>query len=273
MIRVTSNYSLPSLFIMSPEPIAIRSSESLATEVDAFLDVLEVTPPDALTACSQWRARDVIAHLSAGAVEVALNLEAYAAGRPVPATRGFEEREAPFRAMADSPLRATLPRSIERVKAALDAVLVAEPDAVVPWSGRQMVVATFVTHLRSELAVHRFDLVGDDKTSLALLAQPELTDHAVSVLGRVLLARGAGSAPPDFTAVVAAPGARDVVVVVDGDGPRLERSDVSTEPTVVGDSAARLLLLWGRQPGDPRRLTAPGGTEALATLRPLLAGY
>ena len=273
MIRVTPNYLLPSLFIMSPEPIAVCFSESLASEVDAFLDALETTPPDALTACSQWRARDVIAHLSAGAVEVALNLEAYVEGRPVPATRGFEEREAPFRAMADSPLRATLPRSIKRVNAALDSVLAVEPNAVVPWSGRQMVVATFVTHLRSELAVHRFDLVGDDETSFALLAQPELTDHAVAVLGRALLARGAGSASPDFTAVVAAPDARDVVVVVDGDGPRLERSDVSTEPTVVGDSAARLLLLWGRQPGDPRRLTAPGGTEALATLRSLLAGY
>ncbi len=273
MIRGTSNYLLSSLSSMSPEPITVRPSEGFATEVEAFLEALEGTSPDALTACAQWRAHDVAAHLGGGAVEVALNLEAYAEGRPVPATRGFEEREAPFRAMADSALRAALPRSIERVAAALDTVLAAEPDAVVPWSGRQMVVATFVTHLRSEFALHRFDLVGDDETSIALLAQPELTDHAVSVLGRALVARGAGSVMPNFTAVIAAPDARDVVVVVDGDGPRLERSDASLEPAVVGDSAARLLLLWGRQPGDPRRLAAPGGTEVLAAVRSLLVGY
>jgi uncharacterized protein (TIGR03083 family) len=257
---------------MSPEPIAVHPSEGFATEVDAFLEALDVTPPDALTECAQWRAHEVAAHLGAGAHEIALNLEAYAEGRPVPATRGFEEREAPFRAMADSPLRAALPRSIERVAAALDAVLTVEPDAVVPWSGREMVVATFVTHLRSEFALHRFDLVGDDDTSITLLAQPELTDHAVAVLARALVSRGARPAT-NFTAAVAAPDTRDVIVVVDEGGPRLERGDVSLEPAVVGDCAARLLLLWGRQPGDPRRLTAPGGVEALAALRSLLVGY
>ncbi len=272
MIRGTSNCFLSSVIAMSPEPIAAHPSQDFSSEVDAFLDALEVTPPEALTGCAQWRAHEVAAHLGAGALEIALNLEAYVEGRPVPATRGFEEREAPFRAMADSALRAALPLSIERVATALDAVLTLEPGAVVPWSGRQMVVASFVAHLRSEFALHRFDLVGDDETSIALLAQPELTDHAVAVLGRALVARGARSAT-NFVAAVAAPDTRDVVVVVDGDEPRLERRDVSLEPAVVGDGAARLLLLWGRQPGDPRRLAAPGGAEVLAVLRSLLAGY
>ena len=203
---------------------------------------MEVTPPDALTGCEKWRAHEVAAHLVAGAVEIALNLEAYGEGQTAPATRGFEEREAPYRAMGDADLRAVLPRSIERVAEALDAVLSAEPDAVVPWTGRQMVVATFVTHLRSELAIHRFDLVGDDETGTKLLGQPELTDHAVAVLGRALVARGAAAAPAGFAAVIAAPGASDLAVVVDRDGPRLERSDARLEPVVVGDPAARLLL-------------------------------
>ena len=273
MIRATLNYLLPSLFAMSAEPVAGRPSEGLAVEANAFLEALEVTPPDALTGCSQWRAHEVAAHLGAGAVEIACNLEAYGEGRPVPATRGFEEREAPYRAMQDCELRAELPRCIERVAAALDAVLGAEPDAVVPWTGRRMAVGSFVTHLRSELALHRFDLVGDDETSRSLLGQPELTDHAVAVLGRALVARGATAAPAGFAAVIAAPGAIDLAVVVDGEGPRLERSDARLEPAVVGDPAARLLLLWGRQPGNPRRLSAPGGVEVLATLRSLLAGY
>ena len=137
---------------MCAEPVAARPSEGLAVEAKEFLEALEVTPSDALTGCALWRAHEVTAHLGAGAVEIALNLEAYGEGRPVPATRGFEEREAPYRAMEDGELRAELPRSIDRVAAALDAVLGAEPDVVVPWTGRQMVVATFVTHLRSELA-------------------------------------------------------------------------------------------------------------------------
>ena len=272
-IRGTPNYLPPSLLAMSPEPAAARPSDGFAVEAAVFLEALEVTPPDALTGCALWRAHEVAAHLGAGAVEIARNLEAYGEGRPVPATRGFEEREAPYRAMEDAELRADLPRSIDRVAAALDAVLGAEPDAVVPWTGRQMVVATFVTHLRSELALHRFDLVGDDETSRSLLGQPELTDHALAVLGRALVARGATAAPAGFAAVIAAPGASDLAVVVDGDGPRLERSDARLEPAVVGDPAARLLLLWGRQPGDPRRLVAPGGVKVLGTLRSLLAGY
>lgn len=258
---------------MSTEPVAARPSEGLAIEAAAFLGALEVTPPDALTGCEKWRAHEVAAHLAAGAVEIALNLEAYGEGQTVPATRGFEEREAPYRAMEDAKLRVELPRSTERVSAALGAVLAAEPDAVVTWTGRQMVVATFVTHLRSELALHRWDLVGDDETSQRLLGQPELTDHAVAVLGRALVAHSTASAPAPFSAVVAAPGAIDVAVVVDGDGPRLERSDARFEPAIVGDPAARLLFLWGRRPGDPRRLVAPGGVEVLGTLRSLLAGY
>ena len=258
---------------MSDEPVAARPSDGFAVEAAAFLEALEVTPPDALTGCAQWRAHEVAAHLAAGAVEIALNVEAYGEGRPVPATRRFEEREAPYRSMEDAELRSELPRSIDRVAAALDAVLGAEPDAVVPWTGRQMAVGSFVTHLRSELALHRFDLVGDDETSQSLLGQSELTDHAVTVLGRALLARGAASAPSGFSAVIAAPGASDLAVVVDGEGARLERSDADLEPAVIGDPAARLLLLWGRQPGDPRRLAAPGGVEVLATLRALLAGY
>ncbi len=255
------------------DDVANAENVSLVDEGEVFVATLLAASPLQLTACRGWTAHEVTAHLAAGSEEIAGLIESHLAGAGSRPTRSFEEREAPYRAMGDAELRSELPRCIDRVAAALAAVLGAEPDAVVPWTGRQMVVATFVTHLRSELALHRFDLVGDDETSLSLLGQPELTDHAVAVLGRALLARGAAAAPAGFAAAIAAPGASAVVVVVDGDGPRLERSDARLEPAVIGDPAARLLLLWGRQPGDPRRLVAPGGVEALAALRSLLAGY
>lgn len=84
-----------------------------------------------------------------------------------------------------------------------------------------MVVAIFVTHLRSELALHRWDVVGDAEISQSLLGRPELTNHAVAVLGRALVARGDTSARTRFSAVIAASSLSDVAVVVDGDGPRL----------------------------------------------------
>jgi len=258
---------------MSAEPSTIHPSQAFRTEADALAEALDTTSLDALSACSGWTAHEVAAHLAAAGVEIALNLEAYGEGRPVPPTRGFEEREKPYRAMGEKALRAELPRSMERMTEALDAVLMAEPDAVVPWTGRQMGVATFVTHVRSEFAIHRWDLVGDDDTSTKLLAQPELTVHAVTVLGKALVARGASSAAAGFSAVIATPGTRDVVALVDADGPRLVRSEETSEPAVVGDPAARLLFLWGRRPSDPRRLTAPGGPQVLARLEALLAGY
>ncbi|MHB8190927.1 MAG: maleylpyruvate isomerase family mycothiol-dependent enzyme [Ferrimicrobium sp.] len=258
---------------MSIEPILARPSQGFAVEAESFLQALDTTSSNTLSACVGWTAHEVVAHLVAASVEVALNLEAYGSRRLVPPTRGFQEREAPYRAMDDVKLRSEFSRSIERMAIALDEVLGAEPDAVVPWTGRQMVVASFVTHLRSEFAIHRFDLVGDDETGTTLLAQPELTDHAVEVLARALVARGAASAPVGFSAVIAAHGARDVVLVVDGNGPRLTRSDTSSEPAVVGDPAARLLFLWGRRPGDPRRISAPQGAEVLAQVEAMLVGY
>lgn len=248
-------------------------SRAMKTEAAAFFEALEVTPPDSMSACAGWTAHDVTAHLAAAADEVAINLEAYGEGLAVPPTRGFEERESPYRAMGPKELRTQLPNSFERAAVALDFVLNSQPDAVVPWTGREMVVATFITHMRSELALHRWDLIGDDDVSMALLAQPELTDHAVTVLGRALVARGAASVSTNLSAVISSPGTQDVLALVDGEGARLIRSEEKSDSAVIGDSAARLLFLWGRRPGDPRRLVAPGGHPLLARLEILLAGY
>ena len=258
---------------MSYESVKSTPSTSFKCEANAFLAALERTSPDAITACSGWTAHEIVAHLAAAGIEVALNLEAYGEGRSIPSTRGFEEREAPFREMNDHLLRLELPKSIARMSSALDAVLSNEPDAVVPWTGRQMVVKTFLTHLRSEFAIHRFDLIGDDEITKELLAQPDLTNHAVTVLGKALLLRASNPESRAFRATIASPGASDVAVVVDAEGSRLIHAEDLSEPSVIGDQAARLLFLWGREPGDPSRLKAPGGPDVLRRLQTLLAGY
>jgi hypothetical protein len=100
---------------MSNELSRVRASEAFTTEADVLAEALDATSPEALSACSGWTAHEVVAHLAATAVEIALNLETYGEGRPVPPTRGFEEREKPYRAMGDKALRAELPRSTERM--------------------------------------------------------------------------------------------------------------------------------------------------------------
>lgn len=258
---------------MTHDPVYNSPSSIIHFEAGQFYDALERTPPDALTACSGWTAHEVVAHITAAGLEVALNLEAYGEGKAVPPTRGFEEREGPFREMDDSLLRGELPKSITRMSRAIDHVLLSEPGAVVPWTGRQMVVKTFLTHLRSEFAIHRFDLIGDDDIGNELLAQPELTSHAVTVLGKVLLARGSASKTSPLHATIASPGATGVAVVVDDQGARLVHGEDSSEPSLIGDPAARLLFLWGRRSGDPSRLRALAGPQVLSHLQKLLAGY
>lgn len=75
------------------------------------------------------------------------------------------------------------------------------------------------------------------------MARPtDLPERALTVPEQALVARGAASAPTAFAPVITAPSASDLAKVVDGDGPRLHRSDAHPEPAVVRDPTARLLL-------------------------------
>jgi hypothetical protein len=49
--------------------------------------------------------------------------------------------------------------------------------ASVVFTGTELTAEQLMTHARSEAAIHRWDLVGDDDVSDELLAQPELTDQ------------------------------------------------------------------------------------------------
>lgn len=67
-------------------------------EAAAFLDARQHTAPEVVSACKVWTAHEVTAHLAGNAAEITRHLVPYLAGDPVPETRSFEEREAPFRA-------------------------------------------------------------------------------------------------------------------------------------------------------------------------------
>ena len=249
-------------------------------EAEAFLDARQHTAPGTVSACDGWTAHEVTAHLAATAVEISRHLQPYLEGDPVPETRTFEEREPAFRALDDDVLSRRLETEEAIMRSLIREVLEGEPDAVIPWTGRQMVVAKFLPHMRNEFAIHRWDFVGDDDTSIELLSQPELTEHAVGVLGQILVRRGREHDPApdeDFHVRLRAEKAADVRLVVEGGQAGLEliddEGDEGDEPHVDLDAAARTLVIWGRRPDQRGRFRSSVDQPTLGRLQALLAGY
>jgi hypothetical protein len=255
----------------------MSTSTARSQEAEAFLDALHETPPSVVTACDGWTAHELTAHLAGNCVEIIRHLDPYLHGDPVPKTRSFEVREAPLRELDDVELRRRLEVEEQRMRAVIDQVLAHEPEAVIPWTGRQMVAAKFVPHMRNEFAVHRWDFAGEGDIGQALLAQPELTEHAVTVLGRLLVAAGAKNDPApgtDFAVRLRSEGARDIQVVVeDGHADLRLADDDRDEPYAELDAAARTLVIWGRRPDQRGRFHSHMPAELLARLQALLSGY
>jgi hypothetical protein len=140
-----------------------------------------------------------------------------------------------------------------------------------------MAVAKFVPHLRNGFAIHRWDFVGDDEVSAELLAQPELAEHAVDILGQLLLRRGREHDPcpdEDFHVRLRAENAPDVRLVVEAGQAGLELvSDQTDGPHVDLDLAARTLVIWGRRPDQRGRFRSHVSQPTLRRLHALLSGY
>src|SRR5437588_596759 len=151
------------------------------SEGQALFVALTAVPPSATTACEGWTAHDIAAHLAAGAKEVSDLVHERLEGRPERPTRGFEEREAPFRVLPHDQLLNDLVEHNKRKLAGYD-VLKERDDPSIAFTGTRLTVDELETHSRSEAAIHRWDLVGDDDTSTDLLSQPALASHAVKVL-------------------------------------------------------------------------------------------
>lgn len=202
------------------------------------------------------RPHDLVAHLAAGAAEMAGHAERALVGAPPQETAGFADREAPFLEMQDEALRGRLLTEALRLSSAVDEL--ARRKLTVLFSDRRMSADDIQMHGRSEAALHRWDLCGDDDIGDEILAQPELTEHAVKVLNSML--PGSGESPPiraqaagihePTRFVFASPGQVDVILTIDEQGSRFEGVSEAESPTAVSDSATRLLALWGRRSAD-----------------------
>jgi Mycothiol maleylpyruvate isomerase N-terminal domain len=243
-------------------------------EWQPFVDAVQQRRPDAGTWCEAWTVRDIVIHQAGNAEELARVLGAHLAGEPV-GTRGFEEREGPLRAINDADLwEALLDRmaTLNEVGVAADAV---PADTDVAWTGRTMKVPWFAEHMREELVLHGWDITGDDAAAQARLAEPWMTTHSVFAVGRPLLAKGAKGLGPGerIEARLRVTGTDDVFVGADANHTTIGLADPEGPATLETDAAARVLLLWGRRPGDPSRICSRVGAETLGRVRRLLSGY
>jgi uncharacterized protein (TIGR03083 family) len=244
-----------------------------SAESAALLGTLGEVRPDAPTACSAWNVHDIVAHLAAGAKDHADLIEHRLSGRPERGTRGFEERELPFRALDHDTLMARLADEIRRKQRAYED-LAASADPSIAFTGTRLTKEKSELHSRSEAALHRWDITGDDDTSQTLLSQPELASHAVWVLDNMPVlnesaqavgARAARKTPAILTFRTA--NQPDIVLTLGPTGSRFEIIPECTDADVVLITRAdhRLLVLWGGQPAA-LDLAIEGGRDLLTLL-------
>ncbi|MFI5892108.1 maleylpyruvate isomerase family mycothiol-dependent enzyme [Actinoplanes sp. NPDC051513] len=240
------------------------------SEIDSFLEALQGVPPRSLTACDGWTAHEVVAHLVSGVELLSEQARAHLDGGPAPVVDDWAVRDLPYQAMDDAVLRRRLEAGERDMTKLLEQL---DPTAVIPGLGWGMPVGEIVLHMRQEFAVHRWDLVGDDDPGDEVLARPELLAHSVRMLQESLLARGLSGRNDGFEARIRCPGQPDLLVEArDGKG-TLALVDPGDGPAVHADPAARLLLLWGRRPADPRRVRSELSPSELLRLQQLLRGF
>jgi uncharacterized protein (TIGR03083 family) len=254
--------------------------ETPSPEAEALMATLEKVPPNAPTACAGWTVRNILAHFAGGSKEVADLLELKVNHHKQRPTMGFGEREAPFLALDDGELAQAMAVQSDRMAAAVSA-LTATDDPSFLFTGTTLTVAQFATHMRSELALHRWDIVGDDDVSEKLLTQADLSRHAVNVLDSMPLLYEA----PDWRAklagvtgglriVLRSPNTADIVYEHTPAGARfevVENGTASGDAVVTTDVANRYLTIWGRRSAE-RPLTVDTDTASPAVVESVLWG-
>jgi uncharacterized protein (TIGR03083 family) len=256
------------------------SQETPSREAEALMSTLAEVAPSTPTACVGWTARNILAHLTAGTKEVADLIELKVNHHQQRPTRGFDEREAPFLAMEDAELGQAMAAEGARMTAAM-AALAATDDPTFLFTGSNLTLPQLGTHLRSEMTLHRWDIVGDDDISQQLLIQPDLTRHAVDVLDAMPVLYEA----PEWRAklagvtdglriVLRSPNTADIVYQhspTDSSFEIVENGPASGDAVVTTDLANRYLTIWGRRSAE-RPLTVDTDTVSAAVVEAVLWG-
>lgn len=224
-----------------------------------FISSLSRLAATAPTWCSGWSAHDLTAHVTAAAKERADLIEEHLAGQPARATRSWEVREPPFRAMPDAALRERLVENAVRFESMVAAL---EKHDTIEYTGWSMSAQRLRMHSHSEAAMHRWDLVGDDDVSARLLAEPAMVTHALAVFGALpALAEGQRWSRFDRPLIFRSAGRSDVVATP---GKGLSETDSGGGVVIELRPHELPLVLWGRCP--PRLRDPNTNTETVEDL-------
>lgn len=252
-------------------------SDAVPIEVEEFLNAMDSRDPEALTGCPSRTVRYVAAHIAGNYREITRHVEAYLSGNPLTRTRTFDEREPEFREQSSPELISSISTGEARMRRRMAELLEREADPILQWTNRQVHASGFLKHSRSECAIHRWDIAGDDEVSEKLLSPVELLEHIVAFLGPFpMTARGMATGAGvgrGLRARIRSQGQPDLLVVVRRGQPHLSLVEPDGEALLEGDPAARLLFLWGRRPTPFDRLKCNGTAEELSRLQWLLSGY
>lgn len=236
-----------------------------------FVDALLAADPHAPTRCAGWTVHELTAHLAAGSAEIADLVELELVhGRTRP-TRGFEEREEPYRACPPETLRRRFFREALRATVAVERLSGIDTARRIVFTGAALDAADVITHIESELIIHRWDIVGADQTGILALSDPRLGAHAATIVAAMTPNVFPPRSGEGQTVILRSPGCTDIAVTGGGVTAIALCADDSGQPIVTCHPAVRNLLLWGRTPdadlpaptGDPRAIAA-----VTAMLRP-----
>lgn len=133
--------------------------------VETFLASIGSVPSDAPTACTDWTAHNIAAHLAAGFEEVYVLIQNTLTGQPTRDTRSFDEREAPYLEMDHETLLQSLREHLTTTAKVLAEFRAAGPDAVFEFFGHAFTAEQMTRHLDSELAIHRWDFMGTTRSA------------------------------------------------------------------------------------------------------------
>ena len=154
-------------------------------EITAFAATIADVDPTSPTRCPGWTAHDLLAHVVAGGDEMLRLIDDALDDAPPTPTRGFAEREAPLRRMDAPDLLDRMAVGGAALLTAIGALHERSPWARVAFTRADLTATQLMTHVRSELALHRWDLVGDDDIGRGFLAEPALLEHGRWVLSHM----------------------------------------------------------------------------------------
>jgi hypothetical protein len=129
----------------------------------------------------------------------------------------------------------------------------------IEYTGWTMTADVLRRHSRSEAALHRWDLVGDDSTSIRLLSDPQLTQHAMSAFANMpILLEAQRWIDATFTSRpvrLRSDADQPDILVTPGEGLTMVGRDDGPGVVLTMHPWERLQLLWGRVPArfrDPQ---------------------